>query len=92
MPRQLALNFGRLADQQNAHAKLARGQHRAFDFGPWGVVASHGIHSDGNHVRFACGLVPARTREALDSTSFHGTASQAIKPCYAEVSITSRPL
>ena len=43
----------RAADQQDAHAKLARRQHRAFDFGPGRMVASHGIHSDGDH-SYAC--------------------------------------
>ena len=83
------LQFRRLADQQNAHPKFARRQDRAFDLGPRGVVASHGVHSDGDHCSLLAGQ-PARTREATMYESSHGTLSRNGQP--AEVFITSRPL
>ena len=42
----------RLPHQQNAHAKLPRGQNAAFDLGAGRMVSAHRVHCDCNHGDF----------------------------------------
>ena len=50
MTRQLLLDGGFDADEQDADAQLTRRENRAFDFGARRMVATHGIQSDGGHL------------------------------------------
>ncbi len=68
VPGQLALDFRGLAHQQNAHPQFAGRQYRTFDLGPRGVVASHGVHSDGDHLR-AASAAGSVSRDQRDQSS-----------------------
>ena len=86
MPGQFALDLCGYAYQQNSNTEFTGRQHRSLHLGARSKVATHSIHSDGNHLRAAPGVVSVPQISPDRQSALVKAAIQA------EVSITSRPL